>query len=127
MTDNLFSLLLQDSARLLKPLLITHIEHAPTGTLHSAKAITISHPHGITLLVLSDLYNMFSNSQGHASQNEPRWKDNHICHKLLFYAAHISATPSEVLDVLVYEVDNQEQEYRSRENVAANRVVNATR
>ena len=101
MTDELFSLLLRDAALLLTPRFVTELTTSPGPSIKSERMVC-SHPHSITILALSDLYDMFlvdddKKGTGHR-------KGNHVTHKLIFYAAHILSTPSVVLHTLVKEM-----------------------
>ena len=98
MTKELFSLLLRDAGLLLTPLLVTELTTTPGPTTYS-ETMVYSHPHIISILALSDLYDMFS-----VDDDEKGHKGNHITHKLIFYAAHILSTPSDVLRTLVQEM-----------------------
>jgi hypothetical protein len=116
MTGDLFALLLQDAAHLLKPLRITQI--APvSATMPASDRVPPTHPHSMPVLVLSDLNGLFSaTSERNASQdNSMRRKDTHITHKLLFYAAHILSTPSVILDAVANEMRARAGGYRSQE------------
>ena len=105
MTNELFSLLLRDAALLLTPLFVTELTTTPGSTTKSETMVR-SHPHSISILALSDLYDMFSLECGQDDDKKGtgRRKGNHISHKLIFYAAHILSTPSVVLRTLVQEM-----------------------
>ncbi|KAF8661330.1 hypothetical protein AX16_001426 [Volvariella volvacea WC 439] len=78
-SPELFSILLGDVAELLQPLPVVAV-----GDGVPDEADIASHPHAKTLYVVSDLVGLF---EGRKS----------VCHKLVFYAAHIMSTPSLVL------------------------------
>lgn len=102
MTNELYSLLLRDAALLLTPLFVTELTTSSGPTVGS-KTMVRSHPHSVSILALSDLYDMFS-SQDDDKMGTGHRKGNHITHKLIFYAAHILSTPSAVLRTLVQEM-----------------------
>ena len=97
MTKELFLLLLRDAGLLLTPLFVTELT-TPPGPTTKSETMFRSHPHIISILALSDLYDMFSVDGGSGH------KGNHITRKLIFYAAHILSTPSDVLRTLVQEM-----------------------
>ena len=99
MTKELFSLLLRDAGLLLTPLFVTELT-TPPGPTTKSETMVRSHPHSISILALSDLYDMFSADDDKKSHN----KGNYITRKLIFYAAHILSTPSDVLRTLVQEM-----------------------
>jgi hypothetical protein len=101
MTNELFSLLLRDAGLLLTPLFVTELTTYP-GPMTNSEATVRSHPHSISILALSDLYDMFSVDDD--KKGTGHRKGNHITHKLLFYAAHILSTPSTFLLTLVKEI-----------------------
>ena len=101
MTNELFSLLLRDAALLLTPLFVTELTTSP-GSTAGSKSMVPSHPHSISILALSDLHDMFSIEC--RQDDDRKRRGNHITHKLIFYAAHILSTPSEVLRTLVQEM-----------------------
>lgn len=94
MTNELFSLLLQDAALLLTPLFVTELTTSP------GSATVRSHPNSMAIFALSDLHDMFLIG----GQDEDKKRGNHITHKLMFYAAHILSTPSVILRTLVQEM-----------------------
>jgi hypothetical protein len=102
MTNELFSLLLRDAALLLTPLFVTELTTTP-GSTPGSDTMVRSHPHRISILALSDLYDMFSTECGQDERTGPR-RGNHITQKLIFYAARILSTPSVVLRTLVQEM-----------------------
>lgn len=93
MSNTLFSLLLRDAAFLLTPISVTEL----TGSTANSETMARSHPHSTSVLALSDLYDVFSNEDGDKAEN-------HITHKIIFYAAYILSTPSVVLRGLVQEM-----------------------
>lgn len=105
MTSDLFSLLLRDAAYLLEPMRITQVEPAP----EAQEIVPGSHPHVGSILVLSDLSELFL-------AGSTRAKGNHITRKLLFYAAHIASTPSITLRGLVKEMSTRAEIYRAQAN-----------
>lgn len=112
MTSDLFSLLLRDSSRLVKPLLVTQVACVAADAMLSEKTISATHPHSMPILVLSDLFSIFANGQDDTSQDKPKGpKHNHVCHKLIFYAAHILSTPSVILNGLADEMTMRAKEY----------------
>ena len=108
MTNELFSLLLRDAALLLTPLFVTELTTPPDSTAETETMVR-SHPHNMSILALSDLYDMFSNEYGQ-DEDEKRTghrKGNHITHKLTFYAAHVLSTSSVVLRTLAQEMTDK--------------------
>jgi hypothetical protein len=101
MTNELFSLLLRDAGLLLTPLFVTELTASPGPTTNSETMLR-SHPHSISILALSDLYDMFSVDDD--KKGTGHRKGSHITHKLIFYAAQILSTPSTVLRTLVQEM-----------------------
>ena len=101
MTNELFSLLLRDSALLLTPLFVTELTTSP-GSTTKTETMVRSHPHSMSILALSDLYDMFSNDED--EKRTGHRKGNHVTHKLTFYAAHVLSTSSDVLRTLVQEM-----------------------
>src|SRR6266545_6027776 len=89
MTNSVFSLLLRDAAILLTPLHVTELSLAPASDLSLL-------PFKTTLLALADLHAFFS--KGGTGKNS-----NWIVHKLLFYAAHISLTPTVIMEGVAKE------------------------
>ncbi|TFK74959.1 hypothetical protein BDN72DRAFT_892650 [Pluteus cervinus] len=82
-TTGLFSVLLTDVAKLLRPLPVVVVHAQSTSDVDVGM-----HAHTNTLLVLSDLIQLFNSGEGQAK---------HISHKLMFYAGHIISTPSLVM------------------------------
>ena len=103
MNNELFSLLLRDAALLLTPRLVIELTTTPGPTTKSETMVR-SHPHNISILALSDLYDLFSVASDGDKKGTGHRKGNHISHKLIFYAAHILSTPSVVLRTLVQEM-----------------------
>ena len=101
MTNELFSLLLRDAGLLLTPRFVTELTTSP-DPMTKSETMVRSHPHSISILALSDLYDMFSVDDD--KKGTGHRKGNHITHKLIFYAAHILSTPSVVLRALVQEM-----------------------
>jgi hypothetical protein len=61
-----------------------------------------SHPQRLALLAISDLIRLFETYQA-GSNAEIRPSNNHITHKLTFYAAHLLSTPSHRFATLAEE------------------------
>jgi hypothetical protein len=97
MNSKLFSLLLRDTIRLIRPLPVTTFP-PPAAQIDIDPT---SHPHVNPILVLSDLSRVFEVSLSH---RKDRTEQNHVTHKLMFYAAHILSTPSTYLYALVEEI-----------------------
>ncbi|KAF8159586.1 hypothetical protein B0H34DRAFT_410077 [Crassisporium funariophilum] len=117
MTSDLFSLLLRDSAHLLEPLRVTELTHPSPNSTENENEVPASHPHIMPVLVLSDLIDLFSTgprTRGSVrdEESESRSKDNHVTHKLLFYAAQILSTPSVILQSLVGEMRDRSKHYQ---------------
>jgi len=93
MSNALFSLLLRDAAFLLTPIFVTEL----AGSTSNSETMARSHPHSTSVLALSDLFDVFSIEDGDKAEN-------HITHKINFYAAYIMSTPSVVLRGLVQEM-----------------------
>lgn len=104
MTNELFSLLLQDAAILLAPPLVTELTASSSSTTGSEAMMPNSHSHSTSLLVLSDLYDLFSIGQDDEKEWTGRHKGNHITQKLIFYAAQILSTPRDNLCALIQEM-----------------------
>ncbi|KAF8967705.1 hypothetical protein BDZ97DRAFT_1656008, partial [Flammula alnicola] len=120
MTSELFSLLLGDAARLLKPLRVTHVMPTSVEMPTSEALVLPSHPHIMPVLVLSDLNELFSPAPrlGSSQDSQVRSKGNHVTHKLLFYAVHILSTPSVILETLADEMTTRAEGYRQKENAS---------
>ncbi|KAF8909308.1 hypothetical protein CPB84DRAFT_1765790 [Gymnopilus junonius] len=97
MASELISLLLRDAARLLRPLRVTQVVSS-----EESDKVSSAHPHIMPVLVLSDLYDLFSD-------NVVPSKPNHITHKLRFYAAHVLSTPSTILRLVANEMSMRAQ------------------
>lgn len=104
MNSTLFSLLLHDTSRLIRPLPVTM---ATSHTTPPKEIDPTSHPHLNLILVLSDLSRLFELC---LSRKVSR---NHVTHKLMFYAAHVLSTPSPVLSALVEEIMQMTHIYES--------------
>ncbi|KAF9070008.1 hypothetical protein BDP27DRAFT_1164080, partial [Rhodocollybia butyracea] len=87
LSTSTFSVLMQDTAILLRPLAI-----AVTTPTHNELA---SHPNRTPIYVLSDIYRLFQSQSA---------KPSPVSHKLLFYAAHVLATPPLVMRSLADDV-----------------------
>jgi hypothetical protein len=110
MNSKLFSLLLHDTVRLIRPLPVT----TPSLATQTTEINPISHPHLNLILTLSDLRRVFEVS---LSQRKSHVEQNHVTHKLMFYAAHILSTPSPVLCALVEEILQRTLAYEETSNV----------
>lgn len=109
MNPQFFSLLLKDTALLLRPATVTVIpepKSAPTSADFEA------HPSANALRVFSDLAGFLTESpapdhasEGYAPSAQPKSKPkpNHVVHKLTFYAAYLLGTPATMLRVLADE------------------------
>ncbi|KAI0352088.1 hypothetical protein OH77DRAFT_1409888 [Trametes cingulata] len=107
MNAQFFSLLLKDTALLLRPAHVTVISQR--GSTLTAAELE-AHPSANALRVLSDLAEFFSEapaqstvSRKDASTSSSKPKPNHIMHKLTFYAAYILGMPAPMLRVLADE------------------------
>ncbi|KAI1788145.1 hypothetical protein LXA43DRAFT_974958 [Ganoderma leucocontextum] len=101
--SQLFSLLLKDSATILRPAAVTVVTPRDEATRNLEE-----HPSANALRVLSDLATLFdeaqdSNGNPSTSGLPQRAKPNHVAHKMTFYAAHILGTPGPMLRVLTDE------------------------
>ncbi|KAF5316000.1 hypothetical protein D9619_006332 [Psilocybe cf. subviscida] len=109
-TGDLFSVLLRDAARLMRPFAITELSNddSPTGNMISA-----AHPLTMPLLMLSDLYHLYEKSAvpGPAQSNT---KNNHVTLKLWFYANHILSTPHQILWTLAGELEAEARRYEQQ-------------
>lgn len=101
MNNRLFSLLLRDAAVLLTPLSVTELTTS-ASCMERSGAMVRSHPHSMSILVLSDLHDVFSVERG--QDDDKGRRENYITQKLVFYAAHILSTPSVILRSLVQEM-----------------------
>ncbi|KDQ51026.1 hypothetical protein JAAARDRAFT_199417 [Jaapia argillacea MUCL 33604] len=114
-----FSTLLKDTANLIRPSRITKITSPPStqnpktpeDTTTSNQDFT-SHPSRKILLVLSDLYSLFSPSlpsdppiPKSPQISRTHTPKTHIAHKLTFYASQILSTPPFILDALANECE----------------------
>ncbi|KAL1945141.1 hypothetical protein VTO73DRAFT_2761 [Trametes versicolor] len=109
MNSQFFSLLLKDTALLLRPATVTVLPE-PKSALSSADLE--AHPSANALRVFSDLAEFFTESPtldrasgGTAPSAQPKSKPkpNHVVHKLTFYAAYLLDTPAPMLRVLADE------------------------
>ncbi|KAI0333905.1 hypothetical protein GY45DRAFT_1319144 [Cubamyces sp. BRFM 1775] len=113
MHSQFFSLLLKDTALLLRPATVTVV---PDRGSALTSAELEAHPSANALRVLSDFAEFFSDdsrSPDPAVQQQPnslspqpskaKVKLNHVVHKLTFYAAYILGTPTPMLRMLADE------------------------
>ncbi|KAI0642320.1 hypothetical protein C8Q79DRAFT_1013608 [Trametes meyenii] len=100
MNPQFFSLLLKDTALLLRPANVTVLP-TPGSALTSTELE--AYPSANALRVLSDLAEFFSEPVAGAENATVKPKPNHIVHKLTFYAAYILGTPSPMLRVIADE------------------------
>lgn len=109
MSPQFFSLLLKDTALLLRPATVTVLPE-PKSALSSADLE--AHPSADALRVFSDLAEFLTESpatdrtpEGNAPSAQPksRPKPNHVVHKLTFYAAYLLGTPAPMLRVVADE------------------------
>ena len=98
MNSKLFSLLLSDAARLIRPLPVTTV---PSETAHSTEINPTSHAQLNVILVLSDLSKLF---EYYPPSKVLRTEPNLVMHKLMYYAAHILSTPPSVFCALVEDI-----------------------
>ncbi|KAI0832073.1 hypothetical protein BC628DRAFT_1453207 [Trametes gibbosa] len=108
MDSRFFSLLLNDSALLLRPATVAVVP--PPGAAVTEIELRAD-PSGNILRVLSDLSEFFSHAGegARAKDREPdpsraNLKSNHLVHKLTFYAAYVLGMPAPMLRVLADEV-----------------------
>ncbi|KAI9062579.1 hypothetical protein FKP32DRAFT_1573971 [Trametes sanguinea] len=109
MDSQFFSLLLKDTASLLRPATVTVL---PSQKIASTPVDLEAHPSANALRVLSDIAEFFTDSRpgdhgkvhsdSHPSTSS-KPKPNHVVHKLTFYAAYILGTPAPMLRVLADE------------------------
>ncbi|KAH9893328.1 hypothetical protein C8Q73DRAFT_648077 [Cubamyces lactineus] len=109
MNSQFFSLLLKDTALLLRPATVTIV---PDRDSALTSAGLEAHPSANALRVLSDLAEFFSDNsrppnsaverQPNSPSREPS-KPNHVVHKLTFYAAYVLGTPTPMLRMLADE------------------------
>ncbi|CDO68391.1 hypothetical protein BN946_scf184815.g38 [Trametes cinnabarina] len=109
MNPQFFSLLLKDTAFLLRPATVTVL---PSRNSVLTPSELEAHPSANALRVLSDMAEFFSDTRtgGHGrslpnarSTEKIHPKPNHVVHKLTFYAAYILGTPAPMLRVLADE------------------------
>ncbi|KAH9852166.1 hypothetical protein C2E23DRAFT_868976 [Lenzites betulinus] len=107
MDSRFFSLLLKDTALLLRPAAVTVVPQ-PGSSLTATELE--AHPSRDTLRVLSDFAEFFGSpaegtrgAHGEPGQPEAKSKPNHVVHKLTFYAAYVLGTPAPMLRVLADE------------------------
>ncbi|KAI0630666.1 hypothetical protein C8Q77DRAFT_219757 [Trametes polyzona] len=108
MNPQFFSLLLKDTALLLRPAKVTVVPE-PGSALTPSELD--AHPSANALRVLSDLAQFFDESRAgpEAAQPPPqskpqsKAKPNHVVHKLTFYAAYVLGTPAPMLRMLADE------------------------
>ncbi|KAF8717518.1 hypothetical protein AX14_012166 [Amanita brunnescens Koide BX004] len=111
-SQTLFAIL-QDSVSLLRPL---SVAYAPSQK-QDLQIDPRFHLHCRPILVLSDLSALFSGHDQVPGSSSRSPGSNHITQKLLFYAAHILSTPSQVLQFAASQMaikarDLQEEETR---------------
>lgn len=92
------SVLLEDVAKLVRPRRIITTESFPSGEKEKPGTFGADHPFSTTIMVLSDMSSLFSDSSIVACRRSP------IVMKLTFYAAHILSTPSSHLHALADEI-----------------------
>ncbi|RPD65186.1 hypothetical protein L226DRAFT_501974 [Lentinus tigrinus ALCF2SS1-7] len=95
MDSKFFSLLLQDTAHLLRPAKMAVISSASDDPGQNLE----DHRSANALRVLSDLAVLF----GERGTTNINAKPNHVVHKLMFYAAYVLSTPAPMLRVLADE------------------------
>ncbi|KAI0773226.1 hypothetical protein BD413DRAFT_603588 [Trametes elegans] len=103
MNSRFFSLLLNDTAALLRPAHVTVLPQ--TDSTFSPEALE-AHPSANALRVLSDLADFFNDTRASEPEGTSvplQSKASHIAHKLTFYAAYILGTPAPMLRVLADE------------------------
>lgn len=100
----LFSLLLRDTAQLLRPQVVTAI--SPTANAQDAGfSIDSSHPSIFTILALSDLSKVLELADPpKTAPDKPESHQNHITFKLSFYVAQILSTPPAILGRVTDEI-----------------------
>ena len=94
MDPKFFSLLLQDTARLLRPAKLTVVASVSNDPTQNVE----DHRSADTLRALSDLASLFDDPAATTSA-----KPNHVVHKLMFYAAYVLGTPAPMLRVMADE------------------------
>ena len=96
--SQLFSLLLQDMAILIRPATIT--VHDPVIAENDPR----EHANANTLRVLSDLAALFGSRPTVHPEGKPVVaKTNHVAHKLAFYSAYVLGTPAPLVHAVVDE------------------------
>lgn len=122
MTRPFFSVLIHDTARLLRPSVVTEVSAALSRSEQAYPDLE-GHPSANTLRVLSDLSKFFSDASRSRGPPPPSdfsgpvptsnasstLKTNHITHKLMFYAAHVLSVPAILLRALCDELDSRAQ------------------
>ncbi|KAL1696759.1 hypothetical protein GGG16DRAFT_42906 [Schizophyllum commune] len=100
----LFAALLKDTATLLKPSLVVSPCSSEEGDPFAAGDTTDSSalPQATPILVLSDLL-IFSEGAAKSTPSPSSAPSTTIGHKLLFYAAHLASTPTQVLGFVAGE------------------------
>lgn len=107
MTSAFFSLLLRDVSAILKPrrvVIVPSSTHLPSSTSAS--------PHLTILLALSDMHNLFENSDFRhensslfpTSTARHKSRNHHVAAKIVFYAAQVMATSVDFMDGLSSEL-----------------------
>ena len=86
---SLMSLLLHDTAHLLRPQMVTILLPKP-----NAGTLPPSHPNATSIRVLSDISGLFSSPQ----------RQNHKTLKLSYYATHVLSTPTPILVAMSNEL-----------------------
>jgi hypothetical protein len=99
MNDKLISLLLHDTAQLLRPQIVSVVSPPVPPGQELTRSKLASHP---TFLMLSDLSKLFRPVDQPSDAVAPR--QNHITMKISFYIAHIVSIPSVILSDLSGEV-----------------------
>lgn len=107
-TGDLFSVLLEDAACLMRPFAITELsnDELPTGNIVSA-----AHPLAMPVLVLSDLCHLYEKPAA-PQPSQSIAKSNHVTLKLRFYAHHILSTPHQILWALAGELATEARKYK---------------
>ncbi|KIK63378.1 hypothetical protein GYMLUDRAFT_72076 [Collybiopsis luxurians FD-317 M1] len=118
-SPSLFTILMLDTATLLRPMHIGVISSSSSSSSSSAPRSTstspfdiASHPNRTPIYVLSDLHHLFDplTRKTSSSSSSSSSSSKHITHKLLFYAAHILSTPPLVLKSLTEDVERRMRE-----------------
>ncbi|KAI0675911.1 hypothetical protein C8Q78DRAFT_963923 [Trametes maxima] len=100
MNPQFFSLLLKDTALLLRPATVTVLPAAESALTSDELE---AHPCANALRMLSDLAAFFGEPAPSMGNTATKPKPNHVVHKLTFYAAYILGTPSPMLRVIADE------------------------